>query len=150
MADETPWDLAAKEVRFFHPREWHSKHHLGEPYPVEFLTERWVPLAKTLDVIREKVGGPVRITPNGGYRNEAHNEYVGGVAKSQHVQGRAADLWTAKMSADDLHDLILDLYNEGLLPGLSGLGAYPTFTHVDVGANDGLVRRWDKSLRQTP
>ena len=43
-----------------------------------------------LDPVREAWGGP--ITVNSGYRCEALNAAVGGVADSNHLYGRAADL----------------------------------------------------------
>lgn len=47
---------------------------------------------KVLDPARESLGRPVYV--NSGYRCEELNRAVGGVAKSYHLQGRAADLDT--------------------------------------------------------
>ena len=43
-----------------------------------------------LDPVREKLGKPIQV--NSGYRCKSHNEAVGGVKGSQHMQGEAADL----------------------------------------------------------
>lgn len=46
-----------------------------------------------LDPAREQFGGPVSV--NSGYRCPKHNLEVGGVVKSQHMNGEAADLCCA-------------------------------------------------------
>jgi len=108
------------------------------PYPAEWITERWRPLAEHLDTIRDAVGAPIVLTPNGGYSKRPTDT-------SQHPQGRAADIRCRAMPAEQLHGLILRLHAEGKLPFLSGLGLYRTFVHVDVGGptrRDGSPRRW--------
>ena len=47
-------------------------------------------LLELLDQLRENVGGPLSLSC--AYRCPSHNEAVGGVANSQHVQGNAADV----------------------------------------------------------
>ncbi len=47
-------------------------------------------VARVLDPLREWWGGQVRVTS--GYRSEAVNRLVGGVASSQHRLGEAADI----------------------------------------------------------
>lgn len=47
-------------------------------------------LLELLDQLRENVGGPLELSC--AYRCPSHNEAVGGVANSQHVQGNAADV----------------------------------------------------------
>ena len=54
-------------------------------------------LADYLDVIREKVGKPIRISS--GFRCPVLNKAVGGVANSQHLKGLAADLICADMES---------------------------------------------------
>lgn len=56
------------------------------------------------------------------------------------MSGEAADIKVKGMAADKVHTLVLALYQEGRLPHLGGLGAYPTFTHVDVRDGDRLAR----------
>lgn len=54
-------------------------------------------LAYYLDGIREKLGKPILI--NSGYRSPTLNKAVGGVAKSQHIKGLAADVVCADMKS---------------------------------------------------
>lgn len=54
-------------------------------------------LADYLDVIREKVGKPIRISS--GFRCPVLNKAVGGVPNSQHQKGLAADLICADMES---------------------------------------------------
>lgn len=131
-------------TRFFRLSEWNSSHPLAEPYPEAWIESRWRPLAEALDVIRLAASGAIRVTPSGGYRCKRHNEAIGGAKASQHMEGRAADIVCATMAPAELRELILKLWRGGALPGLSGLGAYPTFTHVDVGGPHpkGGIRRW--------
>lgn len=111
----------------------------AEPIPAEWLVDetRWPALERVLNAIRQHVGKPVFVTPRGGYRSEEFNRrlYAARGQKptdSQHSQARAADIYTHVMSPTELHTLILELYNEGLLPELGGLGIYDSFVHVDV------------------
>lgn len=102
------------------------------PYPEEWLLERWLPLARTLEVIREQLGGRV-IHVTSGYRPPAFNKALPGTAtKSQHMEGRAADIVVEGLKASTVHDEILRMYEAGLISQLGGLGRYPTFTHVDI------------------
>ncbi len=132
--------------KFFTVSEWNSDHRLATPYPVEW-EERWLVLANVLDAIRETAGHAIRVTPNGGYRNEAMNRAIGGKRFSQHIDGRAADIVCAKLPASELHRLISDLYRAGSIPSLGGLGLYPRFVHVDVRpkSKSGIIARWDES-----
>ena len=101
----------------------------------------------TLEAIRA-VTGPLRVLS--GYRTEAYNRRVGGARASQHVQGRAADIYSATLSPGQIHDRVLELYRAGELPYLGGLGYYgPStkgvgFVHVDVRPGTRLAR-WDGS-----
>mgnify|MGYP003652322579 CR=1 FL=1 len=97
------------------------------PYP-----DRLRHLAWTLQVIRSEFGAPIRV--NSGYRSPAHNLAVGGVASSQHVKARAADLTPASGNMDDLArlvDVIMNLIAAGEIPN-GGVGIYGTFVHYDT------------------
>lgn len=113
------------------------------PYPERFLN-RFRRLEATFNAIREAWGAPLKIVS--GYRTEAYNLRIGGAQRSQHVQGRAADI--QPMGADetrtahDLHELILRLHIKDELPHLGGLGCYLTFVHIDVRPTDGHLARW--------
>lgn len=110
----------------------HARHGFeSEPYPARWVNSRLRPLCELLEQIREVCGGrAVRVTS--GYRSPAYNRVIKGARASQHVQGRAADIVVAGLSARRVHDLVLAAYRRGELPALGGLGSYAGFTHVDV------------------
>lgn len=83
-------------------------------------------LIRRLEDLRAAVGGqPLRITS--GYRCPKHNQAVGGVAKSQHVLGTAADVLAAGIGVE-----ALAVAAERV--GFGGVGKYERqgFVHVDV------------------
>ena len=75
-------------------------------------------LVQLLQDIRDHFGAPVVITS--GYRTAAHNAAVGGSKSSQHLLGRAADLWVEGTTVE-----AVAAYAESLLPGRGGIGRYP-------------------------
>ena len=79
---------------------------------------------KVLELVREYFGVPVVI--NSGCRCAAHNKYIGGAKKSQHVFGRAADIVVKGVSPSAVAD-----YIETIMLG-GGIGRYNTFTHIDT------------------
>jgi len=94
-------------------------------------------LAWVLHAIRERTGGPIRV--NSGYRCPEHNAKVGGVANSQHVQSRAADIVVDGANPRDVAAIINMMMIEGEIPN-GGIGNYSTFTHVDIRHKPA---RWD-------
>ena len=91
-------------------------------------------LLQVLDSIRENIGAPVQISC--AYRCPSHNEEVGGVTNSQHVQGCAADVLLPEgVSVDQLAEIAEQC-------GADGIGRYYTqeFVHVDT---RGEAARWD-------
>ena len=92
-------------------------------------------LITVLEDVREHFGKPVKI--NSGNRCARHNAAIGGVAKSQHVKSRAADIVISGVDAADVYAYLDDKYT-----GKLGLGKYKTFTHVDT---RNLMARWNKS-----
>lgn len=111
----------------------------GTPYPTRWIESRLYPLCETLETIRTRVGKPVRVLS--GYRTETYNRRVGGARRSQHVEGRAADIKVAGLTAAALHAVVLALRKGNCLPRLGGLGLYPGFVHVDV-RPWGCLARW--------
>ena len=87
-------------------------------------------LAKVVDTIREHFAAPVYITS--GCRCPEYNKKIGGSKFSQHQYGRAADIHVEGVEPADVAD-----FCEAL--GVSGVGRYPGFTHVDERTN-GPVR----------
>lgn len=89
-------------------------------------------LVDLLDAIRERLGVPLYI--NSGYRCPEHNEEVGGVSNSQHVEGTAADITYDGIDVDYLAAIAEEC-------GADGIGRYydQDFVHVDV---RGYAARW--------
>jgi uncharacterized protein YcbK (DUF882 family) len=141
--------------------------HDGTPYPDEFA-DRLPTLMALLDAIRDAWGGPLEVVS--GYRTPAHNAaliaadeaqdesgaHIGSLSAgthqvasgSQHVEGRAADLRTSggPMDVPQLLRVINNLYTDGKLGMLGGVGDYPVsnWVHVDCRPQvpDGHVARW--------
>lgn len=131
--------------KWFKLRNWNSNHPKATPYPAEWKTT-WYVLARVLDLIRDRAGCAIWLTPNGGYRNPEHNRAVGGRPMSEHKWGRAADIQARKLTPRKLHDLILSMYRAGELPDLGGLGIYDWGVHVDIRPHEGRrLKRWDET-----
>lgn len=85
-------------------------------------------LVKILQKIRTHFGKEVNI--NSAFRTASHNAKQKNASRySQHLYGRAADIWIAGVSVDTLA-----AYAETLLPNRGGIGRYynDKFVHVDV------------------
>ena len=105
----------------FHVREFKCK---AGSDPI-FIDDELVAL---LQKIRDHFGKAVNI--NSAFRTASHNAKQKKAAKySQHLYGKAADIWIAGVSVDTLA-----AYVETLLPGKGGIGRYHAdgFVHVDV------------------
>lgn len=106
--------------------------HDGTPYPVEWRLDRAVVLAATFEDVRELLGG-VPLVVLSGYRTATYNATLEGAAsKSQHVEGRALDLWHPAMEPPEMFRRIQRAQLRGNLPLLGGLGLYRSFIHLDV------------------
>jgi uncharacterized protein YcbK (DUF882 family) len=82
---------------------------------------------KRLDELREKFGKPISVSSM--YRCANHNAAVGGVPKSQHVNGIAADLFVLNMNAVDKYLLLKDIVTLGFT-----VGVRDDILHVDTRA----------------
>lgn len=89
-------------------------------------------LLDVLDKMREAMGIPLYVSS--GYRCRAHNEAVDGVADSQHIHGRAADVY-----AEGTEWTPLQIAALGERAGADGIGLYDDFVHIDV---RGYYARW--------
>ena len=69
------------------------------------------------------------VTVNSGYRTVTYNQTVGGVAKSQHCLGTAADITVAGHTPAEVKAFLRQL-----MPDWGGVGVYAkqNFTHVDM------------------
>ena len=116
----------------------------GTPYPVIWRASRAVTLAATFEAVRALLGDhPIVILS--GYRTEAYNATLEGAAsKSQHVQGRALDIWHDALEPVTVFTMLRHAQAQGFLPDLGGLGLYRSFVHVDVRPKpaDGHLALW--------
>ena len=85
------------------------------------------------DPVRDEYGKPIYV--NSGYRCEKHNKAVGGVPKSQHMVGQAADI-SLRLTAYSLQDELMKLARIIVAQGkFDQLIIYPTFLHVSYKRN---------------
>lgn len=118
----------------------HARHGLeAKPYPEEWIPARLRLLCSQLEVIRAVFDRPIEVIS--GYRSPAYNAKIGGARRSQHMEGRAADIRVEDMPAQKLYAAVLYLYERGALRALGGVGLYPDFVHVDVRPPD-PTRPW--------
>lgn len=96
-------------------------------------------LAQNLEALRSRLG--VAIYVNSGWRTVEHNRRVGGAKDSQHILGKAADIWSEIYSPKEIHEMIEQLINAGVMQE-GGLGLYKTFVHYDI---RGTKARWDET-----
>ncbi len=80
-----------------------------------------------------------------GYRSVAHNLNVAGAKDSQHCHGRAADVTIINVDPANVHACVLELYQQGRLPMLGGLGKYSGWSHLDIRPQTpaGHLARWN-------
>lgn len=81
-------------------------------------------LVDLLQKLRDTLGKPIRITS--GYRTVVYNKNCGGISTSHHLTGKAADIKIAGMTPMQVAIAANKI-------GFTGIGVYPSFTHVDVG-----------------
>ena len=112
-----------KDIQYFNREEFRCK--CGGKYCNGFPVEPEESLVRTLDKIREKLGMPITI--NSGIRCATHNANEGGVANSQHLYGRAADLHSSASPAR------MKEAAEEVLGSTGGIGLYSWGIHVDTG-----------------
>ena len=123
----------------FSKSEFESK--CGREMPEE-VYHNVVKVANQLQYLRGEIGKPIKV--NSAYRSPEHNAKVGGVPKSQHLLGKAADIVVKDMPTDILYQYIEDAISNGeMLQG--GLGLYDTFVHYDI---RGTKARWDYRKKQ--
>jgi zinc D-Ala-D-Ala carboxypeptidase len=78
----------------------------NEPAEAELQNLRAL-CAAVLDPLREALGKPIKV--NSGYRSPALNTRLGGASRSQHTQGRAADIQAPGTSVLELFKTIIRL-----------------------------------------
>jgi uncharacterized protein YcbK (DUF882 family) len=113
----------------FHLNEFQCRD--GTPYPAEWINDRLRLLCLDLETLRTALGGkPLYISS--GYRTADYNRAIGGARRSQHVEGRAVDLFSPSVSVDRLQTTARRLILTGDFHVIRTLGLYPTFTHLDM------------------
>lgn len=112
------WD----EIKHFKRSEFRCK--CGGKYCDGFPVEPSEGMVRILDKIRDHYDVP--FSPNSAIRCKTHNANVGGVANSQHLTGRAADITVPGVDPDEL-----GAYAETLIPKSGGIGIYSWGIHVD-------------------
>jgi uncharacterized protein YcbK (DUF882 family) len=91
-------------------------------------------LVELLEIIRLHYNKPLHV--NSGYRTVQYNASLKNSSpKSQHILGKAADIWLNDVSPKQLYSWLDSSY-----PNSLGVGIYDTFVHVDV--REGKSR-WD-------
>jgi uncharacterized protein YcbK (DUF882 family) len=95
-------------------------------------------LAKNLQVLRDEVKKPIKITS--GFRDPSFNKKIGGATQSRHITGQAADLKIEGYTPKQVAAIIEKLIAAGKMKQ-GGLGIYSTWIHYDV---RGTKARWTK------
>lgn len=118
----TFWD----EIEYFTREEFRCQ--CGGEYCNGFPEEPEEELLRTCDEIRRRLGVPVSIVDAGGsgVRCPQHNANVGGVANSNHLYGKAADLHSSK-SPEEMARVA-----EEVMGNTGEIGIYSWGIHVAV------------------
>ena len=95
-------------------------------------------LAKNLQVLRDEVKKPIKITS--GFRDPSFNKKIGGATQSRHITGQAADLKIEGYTPKQVAAIIEKLIASGKMKQ-GGLGIYSTWIHYDI---RGTKARWTK------
>lgn len=86
-------------------------------------------LIAKLEMLRYYMQAPIYI--NSGYRCDKHNKAVGGVEKSLHLRGKAADIRA--------NDMVKLGYFSKIVFRNAGFGVYSSFYHVDTGPKNHFI-----------
>lgn len=82
-------------------------------------------LIDALEQLHAQIRGPIGITS--AYRHPALNAQVGGASQSQHMAGRAADIWSDALMPLDFAAAVLEVIGCRI-----GIGLGQNFIHIDV------------------
>jgi hypothetical protein len=103
----------------------------GTPYPMIWRSTRGAILGAEFEDFRSLCGGTPQV-PESGFRTQEWNRRIGGIGKSQHVEGRAIDLLTPPwLTLPQFWDLARA---HAKRPGsrTRGIGLYPWGVHLDI------------------
>ena len=104
----------------------------------EWVEKNVIETAKNLQILRNFLGYPIHISS--AYRSKKHNERIGGVINSRHLDGTAVDISCKNISSKKLYKKIEYLISIGHIKE-GGLGVYNGFVHYDT---RGYKARWNK------
>lgn len=154
MAEQLELEFAVFILRpkskYFSLDEMNSDHPRAEPCPAHLWPFIQNTLFPQMDALRYAWGDVLKVTPNGGYRTEAHHRALGNRnRRSAHLEGKAIDVYVQAHAQSAFKSLVMSLYRLGAIPDLSGLGTYSKsgFVHLDFGwrlRKNGTPRRWGK------
>lgn len=96
--------------------------------PTKEVAENLKKVMYILDIVRVHIGKPILV--NSGYRCERLNEMVGGVQKSMHTKGLAADFRTREK--EDINTMFEFLKKNQKKFKIIELLNYKTFIHMGV------------------
>ena len=123
----------------------------GFAYPADWIDTRLRPLCVALEAIRNHIAVPLVV--RSGYRTESYNAMITGSSpRSQHVQGRAADIAPGVVRRADREDRLLAMVEfvnrMHAKLGIGGMGQYLRrgFLHVDIRprpVGDFRLRQWE-------
>ncbi len=82
-------------------------------------------LVAVIEDVERHFGAEVEVTS--GNRCVAHNKAEGGSSRSQHLLGKAADIYIPNVTPIMVHAYLKRKYSDKY-----GIGKYRTFTHIDV------------------
>lgn len=96
--------------------------------PTKEVVENLKKVMYILDIVRVYIGKPILV--NSGYRCKKLNEMVGGVQKSMHTKGLAADIRTREK--EDINTMFEFLKKNQKKFKIIELLNYTTFIHIGV------------------
>lgn len=102
--------------------------HYIDNTPTKEVVENLKKVMYILDIVRTYIGKPIFV--NSGYRCKKLNEIVGGVQKSMHTKGLAADFRTEKK--EDINTMFEFLKKNQKKFKIIELLNYKTFIHIGV------------------
>lgn len=104
-------------------------------------------LIKTLDIIRESFGAPIKV--NSGFRNQKLNNRVKGSKTSYHLFGMAADITSSDNKK--LFELIIKLKDEGIIKFSELVNEYPNSqgvpSWIHIGINPQNLKNQIKTIK---
>lgn len=98
--------------------------------PSLIVLENLFAVANRLQALRDTVFQSAKIIITSAWRNESYNKSIGGEPLSKHIFGQAIDFFVQNFPPSKVQTLLKSFSG--------GLGAYKSFTHIDISTK----RRW--------